>query len=134
MFYIVNILKAVAFIVFCVLKLLRARGVEFLGLVHLSIGLLTVLIGTLLLVWGIRNDCFLADYFTKHSLLWNCIQTISNITMAVYLIMGFGDRVLMKAFIEFLPFPLSYGIGLVVYLGIAYGITQLDQILQKKVK
>jgi len=54
---------AVAFIVFCVLKLLRARGVEFLGLVHLSIGLLTVLIGTLLLVWGIRNDCFLADYF-----------------------------------------------------------------------
>lgn len=120
--------------VFCALKILRAKGIEYLGIVHLSIGLLTIMIGAMILVWGIRNDQLLTDFFTKNKKLWKLIVMLSNITMAVYLTMGFGDRILMKAIISVLPFPLSYVIGMVIYFAIAYVITQLDQGLQRKLK
>ena len=117
---------------YCVLKLLRMKGVEVLGLIHLGIGITTILVGVSVLLWGIANDSLLKVLFSGHVKLWKCICAVSGMTMAVYLTMGFNDRILMKQFLQYVPFPLSYILDLLASMLIAYFLTLLDSAMHKK--
>lgn len=118
-------------IIYTVLKLLRKKGIEAFGFIHLGIGVSTVLLASEIIVWGGKYEDNLKIFFEKHPQIYFVIQKLSMITLAVYLLMGFNNRIIMKGFKEHFSFPFSYMINLAVSLLGAYIITVVDKKLHE---
>ena len=117
---------------YLILKLLRGRNIETFGLIHLSIGMLTICLAMGILLLGILHEDNLNYFFLSHTKLYQIIKKLSEITLAVYLIMGLNDRIIMQAIKKIFPFPISYVVNMSVSLFIAYIITLVDLKLRRK--
>lgn len=129
--------KLVVGIVLCgaayiVLKLLRGKGIEVFGLIHLCVGGLTVCLAMGGLLLGGLYENNLRYFFQKHQKLYQIIKKLSEITLAVYLIMGLNDRIIMRAVKKTFSFPASYMVNLLISLLTAYIITFVDLRLRKR--
>lgn len=121
-------------IIYCILKLLRARGYEFFGIIHVGIGIMTICIAALLISWGYINNEKLLSFSNKHEKIWQIVKWISSVTLSVYIIQGFNNYALMNYLVENVSFPFSYIICLVIVFMMAIFTTKLDGQFQRLLK
>ncbi len=119
---------------YVVLKLLRGRGLEVGGVIHLGIGILTIMIAAGILIIGCSYEDKIKNCLEVHRNIRYAIKTLSEVTLAVYLVMGFDDRIIMKQIGALSTFPLSYFIDLSISFLLAYVITAIDKKLQHAMK
>lgn len=109
------------------LKLLKRKGIEIIGLVHLGIGLSTIFLAMEIILWGGTYEDNLKVFCEKYPKIYSIIQKLSLSTLAVYLLMGLDDRIIMKKIKECFPFPFSYVINMAISFFAAYIITVIDK-------
>ncbi len=135
----INIKNSVAIIgsigigcLYVLLKIVRMRGVEVFGAVHLAIGLCTVLFALFVMFVGELNETRIKKVSDKHKLMYKVVTYISNMTLSVYLVQGFNERIILRIINARCGFPISYLLSAVVVLSISHIITLLDKYLHEK--
>ncbi len=109
------------------LKLLRGKGIEVLGVIHLGIGILTIFLSMEIIVWGGTYEDSLKAFFEKHTISHCIIHKLSMVTLALYLLMGLNNRIIMRSVKECFLFPFSYMVNMAISLFCAYIITVIDK-------
>lgn len=116
------------------LKLLRGKGIEVGGVIHLGIGILTIMTAAGALILGCLYESNLKDQLERHRCIHYIIKNLSEVTLAVYLLMGFHDRIIMKWLGGVFIFPMSYIVDLIVSFLLAYIITIIDKRLHSAMR
>lgn len=120
-----------AWMLYLILKLLRKKGVRAFGVIHLGIGLTTITIAALFLIWGYINDGKIKRFFVKRQEIRYVIQTLSQVTLAAYLAGGFHDRMIMRIIQRYMSFPISYLVSLTTVILFALAISKIDRFIQR---
>ncbi len=111
------------FVFYIILKLLLAKRIECFGVIHLCIGVCTILVACLLIILGCSMEHSLFLWTQKHQVSYNIINYLANATLQVYLVQGFADRILLVNIKQYVVFPLSYIICLFSVLILAVAIS-----------
>lgn len=102
-------------------------------MIHLGIGLSTVGLAIFFLLFLYSSESCIKKVIESNKIIGWCIRTLSRITLAVYLVQGFADRMLVKQFLN-MRFPFSYVLEMIVVLTIAYIVTSLDDYVHKMIR
>ena len=121
-------------VVYCVLKLLRARGAELYGLIFLGVGIAAVSLSAAILLWGLIREKSLAQLCKKFPQAWQGVRWLSKVTLAVYLTNVFCDRLLTRLLLSKFRFPISYVLNLVITILIASVATMMNDHIGKKLR
>lgn len=119
--------------IYLVLKLLRKQKIEMGGFIHLGIGICTIFVALNLLFALYAQEAKISKYLCDKTKIRWVIRTLSSITLSVYLVQGFADRIIVKAFLG-MKFPISYILDIIIVLAIAFLITELDNYIHKIIR
>lgn len=119
-------------IVYVILKFLRKQGVQAFGLVHLGIGLATISIAALLLGWGYLKENSIKRFSACHNKFYRIVHVLAKVTLAVYLVQGFHNRIILQCIKKHILFPVSYVLGMTVVFIFAVIISKVDEFFHKR--
>lgn len=117
--------------VYCILKLLRSRGIECYGLTLLGVGITTILLAYVILLWGLARNKELMELFVRTPWASHCVLWVSEATLAIYLINVMYDRFLTRLMMSSFRFPVSYVLNLVITILVARLVTILNNHVSK---
>jgi peptidoglycan/LPS O-acetylase OafA/YrhL len=121
-------------VIYVLLKLIYAKAPWHSSLIHLSIGIATVILASEMMILGCSYEKYVKAFSDKHKVIYRFIRVISQSTLAVYLLMGLDDRIIMWKIRGILPFPLSYVVDLLISIILAYAVTRLDSYVRTKIR
>lgn len=93
---------------------------------------MTICIAVFLLVGGFLKDDTLQRFSLEHPRVYTLIHMLSQITLAVYLVQGFHDRILLRYIMAYVPFPGSYILSIMVVLGFALVFSGVDFSIKRR--
>ena len=114
------------------MKILRMKGIECFGMIHLMIGLFTIVIGSALIFLGLKYEKRIKEQSEKHKKGYRFLKIISELTLYVYLVQVFDDRVILVLVKRYIAFPLSYILANICVFIIAYIIRSIENNLIRK--
>lgn len=120
---------------YIVLKLIRLNNLQMFGrITHLCIGLMCIVMALLLIMLGYTNEPKIREFSQKHNKFYSIINTLSNITLCVYLVQQFKKYLVFRTIASVVMFPLSYILSFIVIITISIGIDKFMSYLQEKIK
>lgn len=119
--------------IYVILKLLRRQGVQAFGLVHLGIGIATINIAAVLLVWGWLKEDSIKRFSDCHQRIYSVVHVLAEVTLAVYLVQGFHTRIILRCTQKYLSFPTSYIFSIAVVFFFAVIVSKADEYFQKRI-
>lgn len=117
--------------VFSILKIIYAKGVEPQRVIHLLIGLLTIILASTLLIGLFELESEL-QFVKKKEKIYRLISLLSNMTLAIYLCQAYINFSVVNYFKK-LTFPFSLVIYLAFVFGISYAVYYIDKIFREKI-
>ena len=121
---------SISIILFFGLKLLRAKGIDFLGIVHLLIGVTTILIAVIILTYGVKKENEINQKMLIKPRLANAIKILSSLAFPTYLVTMFNDLWIVKKVSTIAFFPLNYVINLALTLILALLVARIENAIR----
>lgn len=111
-------------------KLLLMKGIDYYGIVMLFVGLMTVLLAIILIYCGYVKNEQLRKISEKHKFMYRFVVMMSKVTLPVYLLQVFGNRLIIKEINNYFMFPISLLLCFVSIILVAWLITQADGLIR----